>query len=259
MRTHRLSIVLLCALALVACSDASKRPLGASCELAGECTSGLCLEGACVDPAGDLDSDGLTNGIEGELGSDSSLADSDGDSVSDPDELGNGLELIDSDGDGKPDIVESASGDADADCITDQYDSNDATPSDDVTPMVAAVCPTLGICGVEVAQLRAVCPDGAHAECVFSQVAGYANPEVRCDGRDENCDGRVDEAFPGGCGTPVTPFVGNNSAARTLATDRFRATLVIGQPTLGDGSTDRYRALVGNNPGLAPSRLPETP
>jgi len=253
------TIVTAATMALLGCSDAGKRPLGASCEMAGECASGLCVDGACIDPAGDLDNDGLTNGIEGELGSDSGNADSDGDSVSDPDELGAGFALVDTDGDGKPDIVESATGDADADCVTDQYDRDDATPTSDVTPMVAAVCPTLGICGVAIDQLRATCPDGAHAECVFSQVAGYANPETRCDGRDENCDGRVDEAFPRGCKASVTPFVGNDSAARTLATARYRATLVVGQPALGAGQTTRYRALVGNNPGLAPSPAPETP
>lgn len=273
MRSHRLPLerrilhasgaITLIAMVLAfssACSDPKKRPLGSTCEFSTECASGLCLDGACVDPAGDPDNDGLTNAVEGSLGSDSTLADSDGDMIADPDELGDGLELVDTDGDGRPDIIESAVGDADADCVTDQYDNDDASPTSDVTPMVAAVCPTLGICGVAVSQLRATCPDGAHAECVFSEVVGYANPETACDGRDENCDGRVDEAFPGGCGGgPVTPFIGNNSAARTFGTSRYRATLVVGQPALGAGRTARYRALVGNNPGLAPRPTPEAP
>jgi len=250
-------LCLLWIVALAACSAPDKAPLGANCEASSECASGLCAGGSCVDPAADSDGDGLTNAIESNLGSDGTRVDTDGDGVADPDEL-DGLALIDTDGDGTADITESGLLDADGDCVTDQYDSDDAHPTADMTPMVAAVCPTLGICGLQVTELRAACPDGQHAQCVFELVAGYADPEGACDGRDENCDGSVDEGFSGGCATPQTSFTGIGSASGTLATDRYRATLVVGHPAVGSAHTDRYRTLVGNNPGLAPRR-PETP
>jgi len=246
-------------LGLGGCPDAGTRPFGATCDDSTQCSSGLCFGGECVNPDGDLDGDGLTNKIEADLGSDGALADSDGDGSLDPDEL-DGLGLVDSDGDGKADIIESGTADDDHDCITNQYDVDDATPSDDVSPMVAAVCPTLGICGVQVAALGAACPDGKQALCVFSQVVGYANPEAACDGRDENCDGVVDEGFPAGCGVTAAPtaFTSLGSAAKTLATDRYRVTLVLDQPALGTVETATHRAHLGTNPSLAPLSL-ETP
>lgn len=239
------------------CADKGKRPLGESCESSTECDSGLCYQGECVDPAADPDFDGLSNQVESDLGSNRNLSDSDGDGISDPDELDDNFALVDTDHDGRPDITESAVADADADCVTDQYDVDDATPTTDVTPMTQAVCPTLGICGVAVDQMRAACPDGAHAVCVFSDVPGYADPEVRCDGKDENCDGVVDEGFPRGCGASPGSIAVSTSAANTLATGRYRATLVVGPPALGTTTTSRYRALLGNNAGVAPR--PESP
>ena len=105
--------------------------------------------------------------------------------------------------------------------------------------------------------MRAACPDGAHAICVFSDVPGYADPEVRCDGRDENCDGVVDEGFPKGCGGAPASVAVSTSAANALSTARYRATLVVGPPALGTTTTSRYRALLGNNAGVAPR--PESP
>jgi hypothetical protein len=61
-------VAVCCTAALAACTDGGKRPLGASCGDSTECESGLCLEGTCVDPNGDEDGDGLTNGIEAALG-----------------------------------------------------------------------------------------------------------------------------------------------------------------------------------------------
>ncbi|MCA9641087.1 MAG: hypothetical protein KC492_10345, partial [Myxococcales bacterium] len=52
-----------CAL-MAACTGGSKRPLGASCSSDAQCGSGLCLEGTCVDPLGDEDSDGVLNFTE---------------------------------------------------------------------------------------------------------------------------------------------------------------------------------------------------
>lgn len=242
----------LCALA-GACGSEGKRPLGATCDDAAQCSSGLCLGGLCVDPAGDDDRDGLTNATESQLGSNPGLGDTDGDGIADPDELGAGLALTDTDGDGKPDILESAIADADGDCITDQFDRNDAQADLDVSPMIAVVCPRVGVCAEPGARLGAACPADGRAVCVFTGVPGYANPEVACDGRDENCDGAIDEAFPNGC---AAPFVAPGSGGRTVSTARHKATLVLGQPALGATGDARHRVLLGGNPVLSPRHLP---
>lgn len=242
--------------ALGACSEEGKRPIGATCDESSQCASGLCMGGECVDPLGDTDLDGVINAVEQELGSNALDRDTDGDGILDPDELGTGFTLVDTDGDGKPDILESATADLDGDCITDQFDARDDQPDTDLSPMVAVVCPTVGACGEAGAVLGAACPEGGAAVCVFTGVPGYADPEVACDGRDENCDGWVDETFPGGCG--ATSFLAPGSGGRTVSTARHRATLVLGQPALGTTSTTRHRAILGGNPVLTPSST-ETP
>lgn len=240
---------------LSGCEEQARRPVGATCGAPLECESGLCFANQCVDPAGDLDGDGLTNGFEAQIGSNGASPDTDGDGIGDRDELGPDLELLDADRDGKPDILESAIADADGDCITDQFDADDATPNTDLSPMIPVVCPRAGICGEQRDRLRAACPDGQAAVCVFTDLVGFADPEVLCDGVDENCDGRVDESFPNGC---PPPFVHVGSGGVTVRTARHRATLVIGQPALDVGATSRFRAFIGSNPILAP-QPPEAP
>jgi len=238
-------------MALTGCGGDAELPVGSTCGQSDQCASGLCYEATCLDPAADDDGDGLTNGFEASIGSSTSRRDTDGDGIMDRDELGPALEVIDTDGDGKPDILESAVEDADGDCITDQYDANDDVPDTDISPMISVVCPTAGICGEQRDRLRAHCPDGTRAECLFSDVVGYANPETACDGRDENCDGQVDENFPGGCDVSQPSFV-VQAGGKTVSTGRYRATLVMGQPALRQTSTTRHRALLGSNPVLAP-------
>ncbi len=236
---------------LLGCEDAGSVGVGGTCAASTECSTSLCVQGSCVDPSADEDSDGLINGFEYNLGSDAGLKDSDDDQILDPDELGPGLELIDTDRDGKPDIVESAVADVDGDCITDQYDAHDDNPDTDKSPMIAAVCPEFGICGEQRDKLRAACPNGGAAVCILDDVVGFANPEV-CDGRDDNCDGRVDEDFPGGCSVARTSFIAPGSGGKTVATSRFRATLAMGQPALKQTGTSKFRAVIGGNPALAP-------
>lgn len=243
----------LCIFALSACSEEGKRPIGSTCDESAQCASGLCMGGECVDPLGDADLDGVINAVETELGSDALNRDTDGDGILDPDELGAGFTLIDTDGDGKPDILESALADADGDCIPDQYDARDDQADTDLSPMVAVVCPTVGACSEAGAVLGAACPEGGAAVCVFTGVTGYADPEMACDGRDENCDGRVDESFPGGCG--ATAFIAPGSGGKTVSTARHRATLVLGQPALGTSQTPRHRVILGGNPVLTPSTM----
>lgn len=107
------------------CPEEGKRRLGASCDADEECASGLCTEGLCLDPSADDDGDTLVNRIEDALGSSPLSRDSDGDGVDDAAELDASLQVVDSDGDGRADILESATADADGDCIVDQLDPDD--------------------------------------------------------------------------------------------------------------------------------------
>ncbi len=252
----------LCALAVVVslagCGDAGKRPVGGTCGTSSECASGLCLENTCVDPASDDDGDGLTNGLEGSLGSSASRQDTDDDGIDDPDELGPNSTLIDTDGDGAPDITESAVKDADQDCIPDQYDARNAVPDSDLSPLVDVVCRRDGLCGAQRDALSVTCPDLKTAVCMYDDVVGFVDPEAACDGVDEDCDGTTDEGFAAAdCGPTATPFITTTSgqsrgAAGFMGNGRFRAKLTIGSPVHGDAGDTRFRARFGVNPNDVP-------
>ncbi len=180
------------------CPDEGKRPLGDNCDSDDDCQSGFCAQNACLDPSADDDFDGVTNGVEGGLGSNPLQADSDYDGVLDGEELTTEQSGVDTDRDGKLDVVESRTLDADGDCITDQFDAEDDVANTDLSPMRDVVCRTAGICAEQLDGLGVACPRGL-AVCVYAGIEGFSETETRCDGRDENCDGRVDEGFPPGC------------------------------------------------------------
>jgi hypothetical protein len=254
-----LAAVTMASVTAPACDEEKRRPNGSACDTSAQCGSGLCLGGSCLDPLADEDQDGLINQIEGNLGSNVNAVDSDGDGIPDPDEVTADLQLIDTDGDGKPDVIESATRDADGDCVTDQFDADDAVPTDDPSPMLPVVCDLRGICAASDAGLRVVCDDTGVAQCDYSGVTGYANPETICDGVDENCDGRADEAFPGGCAAPVRSGLVGASGGNAVETDRYRAVLTIGPTPLGGVSTSKYKAVIGRpifNSEAAGSNLP---
>ena len=70
----------------------------------------------------------------------------------------------------------------------------DGIIDEDIADETGAFCNNVGICEGNV---QAFCVGGTWA-CNFASVNGFENPEVSCDGADNNCDGAVDE---GVCGT----------------------------------------------------------
>jgi len=180
-------------LLMSACGDgAKKRPLGSTCESDGQCDSGFCAEGQCLDPEGDADGDGIINRLEAQLGTNPLEADTDDDGVSDRDELNVDFTLKDSDGDGIPDVLESGIGDLDHDCIVDELDPRNTTSDGADDARVATLCPALGVCAA--GGLAVGCPASVDSPvCVFDDVADHEDTEVACDGLDNDCDGSTDE------------------------------------------------------------------
>ncbi|MFT7581418.1 MAG: hypothetical protein ACI9MR_003094, partial [Myxococcota bacterium] len=192
---------------LTGCPEDGGRPNGSTCEESTQCSSGLCYDGACLDPSADDDADGLLNGTEAALGTDPFAADSDGDGIDDLTEVGDDPNNpTDTDGDfvlgtnTLHDAVEPANRDTDGDCVFDQFDDE----SRDVTSEQAAkVCPADGVCGTDADGRSATCVAGVDGQaplwtCDLSGVTGYdTGPDSACDGDDNDCDGRTDEDFVG--------------------------------------------------------------
>jgi hypothetical protein len=92
------------------------------------------------------------------------------------------------------------------------------------------------------------CSSGA-AVCDYAGVPGYADPERRCDGLDDNCDGQVDEGFSvADCQPPawVAPGNGTYEAGST----RYRASLGFGPVPARTATSSKYRAAIGFSPSL---------
>jgi hypothetical protein len=228
----------LCLVLVAACEINGATALGGVCTASPECIGGTCIDGRCVDPLGDADGDALLNGVELTLGSDPTNPDTDGDGLRDGEELVNFDAPADADRDGQADIFESAVLDADSDCLSDQLDPRNNEVDTDLSVLVPRVCKQEGVCRAGNVSVRC---EALVPVCNYSAVPGYSDPETRCDGVDENCDGRVDDAFRdrdgdgrGDCGPPLpTSGLTGISGGGMLTDGKRRVRLVVGGPSPG--------------------------
>ena len=65
----------------------------------------------------------------------------------------------------------------------------DGAVDEDLTPPDTKACPSVGVC---LGVVEAACQDGSWV-CDMSQAPFYEDPEMTCDGLDNDCDGAIDE------------------------------------------------------------------
>ncbi|MGB0591557.1 MAG: thrombospondin type 3 repeat-containing protein, partial [Myxococcota bacterium] len=186
-----LGLMLLCG---PGCSDDDAPPPNETspCTTSGDCESGLCYASECLDPARDDDSDGLTNAVEAQLGTNPLSPDTDGDGLSDKVEVGTDIaNAADQDADGVIDAMESNLVDtgSDEDCLVDQKDADHASSTSpeelyDIGCCCGALCSELGVSIEEAA-------------CVSTEVDGVTMAVLECvtdeldsdgDGIKDSCD-----------------------------------------------------------------------
>jgi len=179
----RRSLLMLTGL-LIAVSSPSCGDAAAPCEGA-ECSQADGSQGTDIDDETDTDGDGLTDVVEGMLGTNPEAPDTDGDGRTDDDEVGDDWSTpSDQDGDGLIDAVESSDADQDLDCLADEIDSSNNTSAAASWELYDMVCCCGGVCselGFNV--LEASC-NGETGEltCITDE------PDADGDGVSDSCD-----------------------------------------------------------------------
>ncbi len=124
------------------------------------------------------------------------------------------------------------------------------TPSRD---RVAELCPALGICADSPTSVALTCTP-AGLVCDYSQVPGFEEHDLTCDGRDADCDGAVDEDAPDcGARTPSDAARVQPGVSRmTFQDGSSRVVLEVGSPLVGaQGEDGTTRITIGVPPRAA--------
>jgi hypothetical protein len=164
------------------CGDADAPCEGADCRQANG------SQGTDFDEETDTDGDGLTDLIEGVLGTNPESIDTDGDGVDDLTEVGADLtNPLDEDSDGGIDAVESKVADQDADCLSDQSDSE----NDTVARVAAELFDEACCCGGACSELGIEILEGTRCDQSTSPpqlICVTDEPDTDGDGVKDSCD-----------------------------------------------------------------------
>ena len=175
------SLLLLTGL-IVALSGPSCGDAEAPCE-GTECGTS---EGDGADDETDTDGDGLTDLVEGMLGTNPEAPDTDGDGLPDADEVGDDVSSpLDADGDGAIDAVESSVADQDLDCLVDQLDMDNTASAGAGPEFYDMACCCGGLCsesGFSVLEGSSCNQDTGELTCVTDE------PDTDGDGVSDSCD-----------------------------------------------------------------------